>query len=204
MSHFYKFFISISVMLIITACGGGDNPNAEDGIQVSITVSNLPTEVTINKADTPDGRVEYNWAVTFDMDNNGAFSTGDIVLQILHFKRPGSAETTVNVDSLPADLWLLTSSTQTQSQFPIDMSISGNTITMSIERSALAALQTIDESTMVFFDTSYYDSNSGLNAFDYYPDVLGFVNIPTSGMFTDPAADTAFDLIDMIEMDIVL
>lgn len=204
MFNCYRFFIAISFTLFITACGGGDSTDPTDTVQASITVSNLPTQVTINKTDSPDGRVEYIWGVTFDINNDGIVNMGDIVLRILHFKSPGSTEATVNVDSLPADLWLYTTDTETQSQFPVDMYISGNTINFSIERTAMAALETIDISTQVYFRTSYYDSVSGLNVEDYHPASRTYVAIPADGMFSDPAADVGFDLVDMVDMDIML
>ena len=203
MSFIYKIFITIPIIFLLPACGGGDDP-PPDTIQVSITVSNLPTQVTINKATTPDGIVEYSWGVTFDMNNDGLINAGDISLRLMHFKPPGGVEVNMNVDSLAADLWLYTSATRTESQFPIDLFVSGNTITLSVDRSALAELQGINESTMVYFQTSYHDAGRGSSVYDYHPAARTYVNIPMNGLFTDASADVGFDFIDMVEMEIFL
>ena len=95
----------ISTTIFLSACNNNQEPSTGGNLSVSITLDNLPDSITYNKPTTPDGRIEYNWRVTFDITGDGAINQGDIILQVLQFKAPGSTEQTGAINDLEADLW---------------------------------------------------------------------------------------------------
>ena len=194
---------SILLLIILNACSDSNqSQHQDDSLSVSITLVSLPNSITYNKPTTPDGKVEYNWGVVFDTNGDGAINQGDIALRILHFKSPGSVEQTGTINDLVAQLWVYTTDTQTTGKVDAKSSLSGNTITISIDKSLHQSLRSINESTQVYFVSSTYDSNAGVSKFDYYPGFYTLMAIPGDGNFTDPQGDAEFQYIDMVSMNI--
>ena len=70
-----------------------------------IKVEDIPDsgELTFNHSALGDGYLEYEWSVSFDVDNDG---TDDYSLAVLHFKFGGSTETTGLIsDYTQENLW---------------------------------------------------------------------------------------------------
>jgi len=196
-------FVTSTIML---GCGGGGGTsNSEsDIVSVTITLEKLPSTVTYNRAATPDGHVEFSWGVTFDINGDGAINQGDVNLRLMHFKAPGSIETTGPISDFAAKLSLYISNTTTQSVAVASKLISGNSITISIDKSAHSSLATISESTLVYFLTINRDDISGSGANDHYPSFRTLVNIPTNKQFVDPRGDVlSGQEIDMVSMSLV-
>jgi len=85
-------YIYLLFVLFITACGGGSDNSVPNTATVSVTLNldQLPSTITYNRPATPDGYVEFNWGITFDINGDGAINQGDVVLRLMHFKEPGS------------------------------------------------------------------------------------------------------------------
>lgn len=192
------------IVIFISACGGGSSSNSvSNTISVTITLDQLPSNITYNRAATPDGEVEFSWGVTFDINGDGAINQGDVELNLMHFKAPGSSVITGPISDLVAQLRLYTSNTTTQSVAVASTSISGNSITISIDKSAHSSLATISDSTLVYFLTINRDDISGLTDNDHYPSFRTLVNIPANKQFTDPQGDVlSGQEIDMVSMSL--
>ncbi len=193
-------------LYFVTACGGGDGaPNIgadTDTVSVTISLDKLASTVTYNKAATPDGRLEFNWGVTFDINGDGAINQGDIELRLMHFKAPGSIETTGPISDFQADLWLFTSDTRADSVAVASTEISGNSITISIAKSEHSTLTSISDATLVYFSTTNINDVSGIQEEDYYPGFSTLVNIPANKQFTDIQGDVSQPEIDMVSMSL--
>lgn len=198
---------SISIYLFtiffITACGGGsDSGNTATGtVSVTLNLDQLPSSITYNRAATPDGYVEFNWGVTFDINDDGIINQGDVTLRLLHFKAAGSSEITGPISNLTAKLWLYISDTTVQSVAVASKQIAGNSITISIDKSAHSSLSSISDTTLVYFLTSNNDI-SGLPVYDYYPSFKQLISIPVNNQFTDPQGDVSEQEIDMVSMSL--
>ena len=176
----------------------------EDQLSVSITLDSLPDSITYNRSTTPDGYIEYQWGVVFDINGDGAINQGDIELQILHFKSPGSIERIGKISDLGAALWVYTTDTQRTSTVAAKSDVSGNTITLSISKTAYPSLKSITGSTLVYFETTTYDTIPPQAKYDYHPSFSTLLSIPSGGNFTDPQGDIQAPYIDMLNMKISL
>ena len=188
---------------VLTGCNDDTSSNniQQDTLSVSIVLANLPDTITYNKSTTPDGYVEYKWALTLDMNGDGAINTGDIIIQLHHFKSPGSVETTGTINDFSSGVWLYTTDTQTTSQANVNKTISGNTITFSVAKSQFSPLSDINSATLVYFETSTYNASIGMSEYDYYPSYRTLTSIPNSNSFTDTLNDAA-PIIDIQNMSI--
>lgn len=198
-----RVFVVIAI-LCLSACKDNKTPAEASQLSVSITLDSLPESITYNKSTTPDGEVEYAWGVVFDINGDGVINQGDINLQILHFKSPGSTERIGTISDLGAALWVYRTDTQTSNEIKLNSKVSGNTITLSINKSAHPSLTRITESTLVYFESSTYDSTTMMSKFDYYPSFSTLTGISPDGNFTDPLGDAQFAYIDMLSMKISL
>ncbi|MEJ2406522.1 MAG: hypothetical protein P8171_19950 [Candidatus Thiodiazotropha sp.] len=202
-----KKIILIISLVLLTACNSNDHndQNAqEDILSVTFTLNSLPDELDYNKSDTLDGHIEYQWGVTFDISGDGAIDAGDVVLQILHFKYPDMEPQTGPITDLPADLWVYTSNTEISSEAEASMQVSGNTITISIDKSAYPALKQITGDTLVYFETFAHDPTDGSSQYDYYPSYATFMSMPADKHFTDAENDASPSYIDLLSMSISL
>lgn len=200
-----KVFVVI-VVLCLSACNDKNKqiPAEEDQLSISITLASLPDSITYNKSTTPDGMAEYEWRVVFDITGDGAINQGDILLQVLHFKSPGSVERIGAISDLDAALWVYTTNTQITSDIKLKSEVSGNTITLSVSKNAHPSLQMITESTLVNFETTTYDTTIPQIKHDYHPSFSTLRSIPLDGNFSDPQGDAQVPYIDMISMKISL
>ena len=198
--------VILTLSALITGCGGGNDsdskPTPQGNVVAAIELDQLPNNVTYNRATTPDGYVEFNWSITFDINGDGTINQGDVTLRLMHFKQPGSLETTGPISDFDAQLWLYTSNTQFISVASATKRISGNTITLTIDKSAHPSLSQITETTLVYFKTSIRDDITQLPKYDYFPDLDTYVDIPLNKQFTDPLGDVTDSEIDMINMSI--
>lgn len=196
-----RVFLIVFVVLLSACDNGGAN---QGDLTVSMTMDSLPQTVTYNKASTPDGYVEYEWGVAFDINGDGAINQGDVALKILQFKTPGNVERTGTIADFDAFLWTYTDNIASETVAKATFQVSGNTITITIPRSADSSLKSINDSTLVNFSTTTYDMTAGYEKSDYYPSMGAVVNIPTNGEFTDAQGDADFNYIDMVSMSITL
>ena len=208
MNRIIRIPIYLFSIFIITACGGGggsggDVTNDESGtVTVTINLDQLPSTVTYNREETSDGHVEFSWGVTFDVNSDGAINQGDTELRLMHFKHSSSSETTGPISNFQANLWLYTSNTAAQSVAVATVDITGNSITLSIDKGTHPSLASISESTLVYFSTTNRNDISGLPEYDYYPSYLTLVDIPVNKQFTDAQGDVSQQETDMVSMNL--
>ena len=196
--------ITIGLLSLVGCTSESTDSMQSDTITVEFSLASLPATITYNKPTTPTGYIEYKWSVTFDINNDGVVNAGDIILQILHFKRSGAVETTGTIEDLDASVWLYTTDTETTSQVDAVSSVTGNTITISIDRSNYPLLDLVNQGTLVNFTSSTYDESAGYSKYDYYPGFFTLTNIPSNGQFSDSHDDADFNYIDLEEMRITL
>ena len=195
-------------VLAVGGCGDGDsgnttNPNVVNGsITVTMRMANLPSDVTYNHA-AHDSGMEYMWAATFDMDNNGYASAGDFQLNVQHYKFSGASTTVAPLANIDANLWVYTSDTSRRSTVPLHKTIEGNTITLSIDKSAYSGLEAIQQSTTVNFSSEYYEPALSTWYNDNYPTALHgpasgprFTSVPADGRMTDVTGDVQAAMAD--------
>ncbi len=205
-----RIFILVIFSITLFGCGGNDGDTTPpdqtpaENITITFNLDSLPTSINYNRATTPDGYVEFNWSATFDINGDGAINQGDIVLQILHFKSPGSTEQSGTINDLSAALWVYTTDTEITSTVGISKQISGNSITLTADKSLHQSLSSITASTLVYFETSIRDDVTSSTLYDYHPGFNNYSNIPTDYNFTDDQGDVGATAVDMISIQVSL
>lgn len=193
-------YVVCMMVLMLSGCGGGSS-TPTDSVVVTIELDSIPSSITYNKTTTLDWHAEYSWGATFDINGDGAINAGDVVLQILHFKSAGSVEQTGTIDDFSAKLWIYTSDTSTTSIANISKQVSGNTITLTADKSLHSSLSSITASTLIYFETLEMLDN-GSPEYDYYPSFRTYTSIPQSNQFTDAQGDVASAAVDMVSMQV--
>ena len=209
----YRIIGLFSVLLLVACGGGGETPPKPGSVSVTMTMAALPDSITYNKSTTLDRGIEYEWGVTFDVDGNDQFNIGDAVLRLVHFKNNEEPEITAGLDTLAANLWVYTADDQLISDGTADVTISGNSITLKIDRAADASLDSIDSDTPVSVQTTMRIGNGSETALihDHLPErVADTEGKPvrqyaktTDGMLTDNPADDAIEVANYPRIDIV-
>jgi len=120
----------------------------------------------------------------------------------MNFKSPWIIETTGPSSNFQADLWLYTSETTSGSVAVASKEISGNSIILSIDKSAHSSLTTITDTTLVYFVSSNRNDMSGIPEHDYHPSFFTLVNMPANKQFTDTQGDVSQPEIDMVSMSL--
>jgi len=201
MKHILSVYLGTVLCLWLSGCNdSSDNDTESRTIKVDITVESLPSTVTIEKTTTPNGYMEYSWGIVFDSSGNHAVSTGDVMLRLYYFRTNGNPETTVPVENLKARVFLFLTDTQAQSVGTIQADVTGNTITLTASDSVNSNLKNVDEDTDVYFETIYYDHNTGMSYYDYMPAFITFSSASGDGQYTDASSDVSFALIDLVGM----
>lgn len=78
-----EFSQHTSGLFITPGCESFHNVNT---INIALELNYLPPAITINRTAQSTGRVEYDYAIEFDLNKNGVIDAGDISLSNLHFK----------------------------------------------------------------------------------------------------------------------
>lgn len=204
----YARAATVLSVLAVAGCGGGDSGNAtgpnviNNSVTVTMQTANLPSDVTYNHA-AHDFGMEYMWAATFDVDNNGYASAGDLQLNVQHYKFSGAATTVAPLADIDAKLWIYTSETNRRSTVPLRKTINGNTITLSIDKSDYSGLDAVRPSTPVNFSSQYYEPALSTWYNDDYPTALHgpasgprFTTVPADGRMTDVTGDVQAAMVD--------
>ncbi len=127
---------------------------------ITLDLAYLPDSVTVNRDAQDSGRVEYDYGITFDVNQTQETDAGDIYIQLRHFKGAGSfdANQQVNLADLGASLWysayenstdrLLTRTTSNDS-FAVAVAQTGNQLNFAIDASNNALFSLISPDTPV-------------------------------------------------------
>lgn len=143
----------------------GANVKVDPGaITVQMTVFELPSTLVFNQPGVPLYRVEYQWEVFFDTDDDGI---ADYKMSMEH----SVSSTTPSTQSVLAGTSGSVYGKQNSSGFspylvPAQTSVTGNTITLSVQKSANASLAAITSSSKVMFSTQYWQ-NGTTNYWDW-------------------------------------
>lgn len=169
-----------------------------------MTMSELPETITYNRESTPIGRVEYDWAVSFDLSGDGAINADDALLRVLTFKQSGP-EQSGSIESLGADLWVYSSDSTTSRVGPVALERSGNTLIISADVDDYPEhLQFVCPETLVYFQTDVFDDETGEPIKDYFPASNTYTNVPASREMMDASGDVSAAEIDLVHMEVLL
>lgn len=86
---------------------GCANPQNLTTVKAELELAYLPPSVTINRTASQLSQIEYNYAISFDLNKNGKTDEGDIAFQILHFNNPQffPANHSLPLVDLGAQIW---------------------------------------------------------------------------------------------------
>ncbi|MEQ1525995.1 MAG: hypothetical protein ABL911_04530 [Gallionella sp.] len=135
--------------------------NATD-IIFDITLRNLPATFTFNQPNVPLNQREYEWAVDFDINND---SLQDYSLSLSSFKstdQPGSPVSTPIVQPLLKGKYQVNVWNKNNYLVGASASVTGNTIRLSVPKSAHTALLNITPAAMVNINTWYRSDSTTL------------------------------------------
>jgi len=195
-------------------------------ITVTITVADLPDQFTYNQA--RPGQLEYSWQIFFDIDNNSKKSADDLLLDLVHVRKPKTQEAQgALLEFAKPSFHIIEEAHGTGfhsgrflGEENINATVSEHTITFSVDKSSHVKLNKITSSTKVRFEAQYIDSSN--NSFsDSYPNAQpkfsagdsrhsAFVEVPKDGKLTDAKGDvlrsatatTNVAFIDLTEMTV--
>jgi len=202
-----SLFLGI-IIIFLFACGIGreDDKQAEPSITIKFTLASLPPTLPINQATTGYGEDEYAWTVLFSLGNSKFVEAG----LVYHTGRSPSYD----VEQLALDKFTVRIQEGNGMFFNFAsyiyapnsrLSISGNTITLSLPRNEVYGTAEINQSTPIIFKTSGYDDEGNIYS-DSYP-VGKFTSIPADGNFTDDTGETETGgqmHLDMILMQVLI
>jgi hypothetical protein len=161
-----------------------------------------------NEEKTPEQRHQ---AMTCVQRLKRVFNNDSIPIYLAEMKKQYRSKSRIKFNGdfheatiLPADLWVYTSNTEISSEAEASMQVSGNTITISIDKSAYPALKQITGDTLVYFETFAHDPTDGSSQYDYYPSYATFMSMPADKHFTDAENDASPSYIDLLSMSISL
>lgn len=123
--------------LFVMACGGANDTPQGPGITAKISVVKLPETLPINMENSTDNSSEYLWHAAFDMDDNGSFSAGDLKLELVHYKRPGSLPTDGKPGEFEALVYEYIGETSFVQITKGTVQVNANTITLSVAKSSM-------------------------------------------------------------------
>lgn len=144
---------------------GCDHASNISHMELSIDLTYLPPYIGINREAQQSGRVEYQYGVHFDINQNNQVDAGDVAIQLLQFKNTQSAAIDTTLADLEGNIWAFIPRqqatgyvTQTSSSgVPmVQVNQAGNTLSFAIDMSQHALLAHIDDNTP-FFVYSYID-----------------------------------------------
>ena len=124
-----------------------------------ITLRNLPTSLTFNQANIVLNSLEYKWAVEFDIDND---NVSDYSISLMHFKFGSNmVQESILGGYTQEDVWVHdTSGTSASYLVAAQSSLTGNTIKLSVAKSANPELANITSSAKVKITTFYASDNT--------------------------------------------
>jgi hypothetical protein len=134
-------------------------------ITFTITLRNLPATLSFNQAGVPLNGIEYDWAVEFDTNNDNA---PDYSMEMMHAKDSNPPVVGGILANTDAYVYKNDTPTSRSSIVACTASISGNTITLQVLKSALPAeLNNITAATKVRIFTYTYNSSSSYYLADF-------------------------------------
>jgi hypothetical protein len=91
----------------------------------------------------------------------------------MRFKQPERCRGGSDSGLHAVNVWEFTSATSMHTvgqPLTTGLAVTGNTISMTVSKSAYTGLSNITSATRYYFETKYYDCDTGQQVIDYYPD----------------------------------
>lgn len=142
---------------------GCDSRDSIDNIEVAIELSYLPPYVTINRDAQDSGRIEYDYQINFDLNENDVLDAGDASIKIRHFKsdRDYPANHQLTLSELNAQVWIYVPRQQSDGVAStsvktntVQLTQQGSTLTFDIDPSMHAFMSNVSQDTPVQIQTS--------------------------------------------------
>ena len=140
-----------------------------DTIKVSLGLAHIPDRLIFNQEALEIKTLNYEWSVTFDIDNSRSITDGDLFLSISHFKFRKELRASDILGITQKNLWIFEKGGNNAVNIG-DLShthIKNNTILISVSKDLHASLEKIDESTNIHFRSIYKDGRQHYR--DIYP-----------------------------------
>lgn len=167
------------------------NIHADTSINISVTFQNLPEAILVNRESTPDSRVDYNFEVEFDINNNGVSDVGDIEISLSHVKRDNPSPIWLDINELETGIFQIAQIDDEGTRHlvsigNIEYSVNEDSFDISATFTNLAS----DLSNSNVKVASYYLGENNTNQRDIYPD-SGY----TSGIDITSMQDNSDDVL---------
>lgn len=134
--------------------GKSFSPGA-DSLSWTLTVKDLPAELSFNRPDVPQYVLEYRWGVHLDPDGDG---TEDLLVALTHYA-DGDEVTGDILSHTQQDLWAKEGALGSITG-DITVTIEDDTLTFTVATSEDPALSSVTESSGHRFETLYHDGTS--------------------------------------------
>jgi len=142
----------------------------DETITATLTVGESLTQLPFNHPNSGSGGIEYSWAVWFDANQNHKRDNEDFSLAISKIKPVGEAAATQG--SIQEEGRKILEHDNEQHDGIIETRVEGNTITLSVKKSAFVGLMGITQTTPFYFET-----------FHHYGGTIGADTAPDTGWF---------------------
>ncbi len=147
--------------------------NVDDkNIVVDISLAHIPRMLIYDRADVANDNLEYEWSVSFDVDNDGT-PDNDISISLSSYKFEGDTPSIgYLLQFIQRDVWLWGSESVINLTSNIDISeakiFDVSTISIQLKKSEHKALKMITAKTPIRFST-YYNFGARKICEDFYP-----------------------------------
>jgi len=139
-------------------------------LNVNLTMYNMPAIFYYNDESLNSNTVEYEWRVTFDVNDDGVESAGDIILTVGNVKESGALPNSGSLFEFSnATVELQTgahSYKQINHKVSFDSYLDGNIVHWGVNHDGVAELSGLSESTRLMASASYF------NGTNFYGDSL--------------------------------
>lgn len=191
-----KLLIVMFTILVMQGCGGSSNnsdQSATGTIKATLNVSSVPTSFVYDLDSNPNNSSEYQWEITFDINNDSIVNEGDIAFRIsLNSNTDTSTpQSIIERSELKAYIWEYGDGESYVSirEVEIDLLSSDESFTFIASLDLHESLNLISSGTQILASTIYRDQISGIYYYDYYPNKDTY----TSGLDTAMLMDEIFD-----------
>lgn len=187
--------ISLVITLFsLVACGGGGSSSSgtnEAKVKSTINVTNLPDSFIYDLDTAQNGTSEFEWRISFDINNDSIINEGDIFFGIRLAASDATPQSTINRSDMQAYLWVYGNGNPTISirNTEINLTSTNTSFSFSAPVRLHDSLKSITNGTQVFVQTLYRDQSTGTYYYDYYPGKDAY----TVGLDTSLLVDSTFD-----------
>lgn len=143
---------------------GCDNAYGINAVEIALELAYLPPTITIDRDAQENGRVEYSYRVSFDLNKNDVIDAGDVGIELKHYKGRGDYPSNYElaVSDLGADIWVylpenqadqIASTTSSHVNNRLQFSQNDGVLTVSFDANQHPLLAHINQDTPVVVNT---------------------------------------------------